>query len=45
MRKFVENKLKIHKNLIKIPFGAITINYSLNSEIEKEILLKIKEVF
>ena len=38
-------KLKKYKKMIKIPVGAITINYSLNSEIEKEILLKIKEVF
>ena len=38
-------KLKQYKKMIKIPVGAITINYSLNSEIEKEILLKIKEVF
>ena len=38
-------KLKQYKKMIKVPVGAITINYSLNSEIEKEILLKIKEVF
>jgi hypothetical protein len=31
--------------MIKIPVWAITINYCLNSEIEKEILSKIKEVF
>ena len=28
--------------MIKIPIGAITINYCLNSEIEREILSKIK---
>jgi hypothetical protein len=31
--------------MIKVPVGAITINYCLNSEIEKEILSKIREVF
>ena len=34
-----------YKKMIKIPVWAITINYCLNSEIEKEILSKIKEVF
>ena len=38
-------KLKQYKKMIKIPVGAITINYCLNSEIEREILSKIKEVF
>ena len=38
-------KLKQYKKMIKIPVGAITINYCLNSEIEKEILSKIREVF
>ena len=37
-------KLKQYKKMLRAPLAAITINYSLNSNLEKGVLNKIKEI-